>query len=234
MTSDLLSIVGLSFLAIFNPSLLAATTLMMLLPHPRKLMLGYLLGAYTTSITLGLVIAFSLHGSSFQNTSKHQFSPVEDIAVGLLVLAIAFVLHTGRDAPLRERRQHRREAKQYAGKAKPSRQERLLSKESARITFVVGALLSFPGVTYLDALGHIVKLNSGTVATVLLVVYFCAMQQILLELPLLGYVFAPDWTQIAVARFKAWIARSGRHAAVIGASAVGLLLVARGVITLLS
>ena len=59
----------------------------------------------------------------------------------------------------------------------------------------------------LDALDHIHHLNPGTVATVLLVVGFCLMQQILLELPLLGYVFAPDRTQDSVTRFKNWIAR---------------------------
>ena len=45
-------------------------------------------------------------------------------------------------------------------------------------------------------------------STVVLVVYFCVMQQILLEVPLLGYVFAPAWTQDIVARFKAWLSRS--------------------------
>ena len=47
----------------FNPTLLAAVTVMMLLPNPKKLMLGYLLGAYLTSITLGMLIVFSLHGT---------------------------------------------------------------------------------------------------------------------------------------------------------------------------
>jgi Sap, sulfolipid-1-addressing protein len=84
----------LSLLAMFNPSLLAAVTVMLLLPNPKRLMVGYLLGAYTTSITLGLVIVFSLHNSSTESTSKHKVSPVEDIVVGLLALAIAFVLRT--------------------------------------------------------------------------------------------------------------------------------------------
>ena len=68
---------------------------------------------------------------------------------------------------------------------------RLLGKGDPRITFVVGTTLSFPGVSYLDALDHIHQLNPGTVPTVVLVVGFCVMQQLLLELPLLGYVFAP-------------------------------------------
>ena len=62
---------------------------------------------------------------------------------------------------------------------------------------------------------------------------FCLMQQILLEVPLLGYVFAPDTTQDRVTRFKAWMGAKGRTAAVIGAGAIGVVLVARGVITLL-
>ena len=101
------------------------------------------------------------------------------------------------------------------------------------MTFVVGAVLSFHGVSYLDALDHMHKLNPGTVPTVLLVVGFCLMQQILLEVPLLGYVFAPDPTQHAIDNFRAWMSRKGRPAAVLGAAAIGVILVARGVITLL-
>jgi hypothetical protein len=38
-------IILLAFSAALNPTLLAATTVMLLLPRPRNLMLGYLLGA---------------------------------------------------------------------------------------------------------------------------------------------------------------------------------------------
>jgi Sap, sulfolipid-1-addressing protein len=237
MSSNLLDIFLLSLVAVANPSLLAATTVMLLLPNPKRLMFGYLLGAYMTSITLGLLIVFSLHGSSTESTSKHTVSPAEDIVVGLLAVTIAFVLGSGRDQPLQERRQQKKEAKlkakEEAGKPTESLPLRMLGKGDPRITFVVGALLSFPGVSYLDALDHIHKLGPGTVATVLLVVYFCLMQQILLELPLLGYVFAPKWTQDAVARFKDWMGRKGRTAVVIGSGVIGALLILRGVITLL-
>jgi hypothetical protein len=50
----------LSLTAALNPILVGASTVMLLLPDPRKLMLGYLLGGLTTSITLGLVIVFAL------------------------------------------------------------------------------------------------------------------------------------------------------------------------------
>jgi Sap, sulfolipid-1-addressing protein len=109
----------------------------------------------------------------------------------------------------------------------------MLGKGDPKVTFVVGAVLSFPGVSYLDALDHIHKLNPGTVPTIPLVLFFCLMQQILLEVPLLGYVFAPESTQDRVARFRAWMGRKGRPAAVIGFGVIGLVLIARGVITLL-
>ena len=218
----------------FNPTLLAAVTVMMLLPSTKKLMLGYLLGAYTTSITLGLLIVFSLSGSSAVNTARQTLSPSEDIVLGLLALLVAFVVGSGRDEPLQQRRRRRKEAKEEAGEAKQSWPERMLGRGSARVTFAVGVVLSFPGVSYLAALDHIAKLDPGTAVTVLLVLGFCAMQQMLLELPLLGYTIAPDWTQEAVQRFRAWLGRSGRRAAVIGAMVIGALLVGRGLLTLLT
>jgi hypothetical protein len=237
VTGDLINVFALSLVAMFNPSLLAALTVMLLLPHPKRLMLGYLLGAYTTSITVGLVIVFALPGSGTERTSKHRIGPIEDIVIGVLLWVIAFALWTGRVQSFRERRRQRKEAKlkarENAGKPTESLPLRMLRKADPRVTFVVGAVVSFPGVSYLDALDHIHKLNSGVVATILLVVYFCAAQQIVLELPLLGYVFAPERTRDDVARFRHWIARRGGTAAEIIATALGVWLVTRGVITLL-
>jgi Sap, sulfolipid-1-addressing protein len=236
MSNELLDIFLLSLWSMFNPSLLAAVTVMLLLPSPERLMMGYLLGAYTTSVTLGLVIVFSLPNSSATSTAKHTISPVEDIVVGLLAILIAFVLRTGRDESFqlgrREKKDAKLKARAEAHKPTESLPLRLLGKGDPKVTFVVGMVLSFPGVSYLAALHDMAKLNPGTVPTVLLVIGFCLMQQILLELPLLGYVFAPEATQDRVTRFRSWIGRKGRTAAVIGASVVGAHFVARGVLTL--
>jgi hypothetical protein len=230
---DLASIFLLSLLAMFTPTLLAAVTVMMLLPNPKRLMLGYLLGAYTTSITLGLLIVFSLNDSASVSTA-HTLGPVEDIVVGLIALLVAFVLGTGRDAPLQQRRRRRKETKEAAAEKKESLPERMLGKGSARITFVVGVLLTFPGVSYLTALDRMAKLDASTVETVLLVVGFCLIQQLLLEVPLLGYTFAPESTQDRVTRFRAWLGRNGRRGGVYFAAVIGVLLVVRGFVTSIS
>src|SRR3954468_25028755 len=210
MNGQLVDIFLLSLLAMLNPSLLAALTVMLLLPSAKRLMLGYLLGAYLTSITVGLLIVFTLHGSGAASTSKHTVSPLEDIVVGLLALTIAFGLRTGRDQPWRERRRDKKDAKleskRQLGKPTGSLPLRLLGRGNPKLTFVVGLLLSFPGVSYLLALDKMHDLDAGTAETVLLVVAFCLIQQLLLETPLLGYAFAPDRTQDTVARFRAWTA----------------------------
>ena len=59
------------------------------------------------------------------------------------------------------------------------------------------------------------KLDASSPELVLLVVVFCLIQQLLLEVPLLGYTFAPEKTQDRVARFRAWLGRNGRQAGVI-------------------
>jgi hypothetical protein len=233
--SDLGQIFFFSLLAMFNPTLLAAVTLMLLTEHPKRLMLGYLLGAYTTSITLGLAIVFALHDSDAVSTSKQTIGPVEDLVIGGLLLLVAFVLGTDRDQPLRERRERRKVAKQAKnGEKKEPLPMRLLGRGSPRIAFVVGLLLSFPGVSYLTGLSHIDKLDAAAAPTVLLVIAFCLIQQLLLEVPLVGYILKPEATQGAVDGFRDWLARNGRRAGIIVAAVLGALLIIRGIIELVS
>jgi Sap, sulfolipid-1-addressing protein len=224
-------VILLSLTASLNPTLVAATTLMLLLDRPAKLMAGYLLGAYLTSITLGLVIVFSLSDSSTTNTTENTISPAVDIALGAIALTIAFVLAGRRDQGIRERRRARKAAKPDK---EPPRWQRELSKGSARATFIVGALLTLPGASYLAGLDQIHKLHSSTAVTVLLVIGFNVVMMWLLEVPLASFLVAPKWTPQAVERTKAWVSRHARVVAIRGSAAVGALLVIKGLIGLLA
>jgi len=225
---DVFSIFLLSLLAMFNPTLLAAVTIMMLLPDPRRLITGYLLGAYLTSIGLGLAIVFSLHNDSGVESSKKTLSPLEDLVFGAILAIVGWALLTGRVAQIKEGRKRRHEAKHGPKEEKESLPERLLGRGSMRITFAVGALLSLPGASYIVALDKISKLEWPTATTALAVLIFCLIQQLLLELPLIGFWLAPDWTQRAVVRFRGWIEKNAARAAGYVALVLGLLLIIRG------
>ena len=219
----------LSLTAALNPVLVGASTVMLLMPHPKRLMLGYLLGALMTSITLGLVIVFALKGSSAVSTTENTISPGVDLALGAIMLVAAFVLGTGRDKRIAARRRARKGPKEDKGRP---RWQRELSKGSARTTFVVGALLTLPGASYLAGLDQIEKQHLGTTTTVLVVIGFNLIMLILLELPLLGFVFAPDWTPGAVERAKAFVSRNGHKAAIIVLTVLGAALAIKGIVGL--
>ena len=222
-------VILLSLTASLNPTLVAVTTLMLLLDKPAKLMAGYLLGAYMTSITLGLIIVFSLSNTSATNTTQNTISPAVDIALGAIALTIAFVLSTGRDQALRERRRARKAEKPDK---EPPRWQRELSKGSPRTTFVVGALLTLPGASYLAGLDQIHKLKYTTTVTVLLVIGFNLVMLWLLEVPLASFLVSPEWTPRAIDRAKAWVNRHAHTFGVRGSAAIGGLLVIKGVVGL--
>jgi Sap, sulfolipid-1-addressing protein len=218
-----------SLTAAVNPTLVAASTTMLLFPSAKRLMLGYLLGAYMTSITLGLLIVFWLdaEGPLF-DSSQQTLSPALDLTLGLLALIVAFVLHSGRHERLAQRRREKR-----AGKEDP-RWLRELGKGDPKISFAVGAALTLPGASYLAALHQVDVLDYGAAATVLLVVGVNVVMLALLELPLLGFLIAPEATQRRVDGIKAWFRRNGRRAAVTTLAALGCALVVKAVLGFLA
>jgi len=231
---ELFSIFLLSLLAMFNPTLLAAVTIMMLLPEPRKLIAGYLMGAYLASIGLGLAIVFSLHDTSEVESSKKTLSPLEDLVFGAILAIVGWVVLSGRASALKQHRRERKEEKRGPAEQKESLPDRLLGRGSARITFAVGAVLSLPGASYLVALNKIAKLEWPASTTALTVIVFCLIEQLLLELPLLGFWVAPEWTERAVVRFREWIAHNAARAGGRVALVLGLLLIVRGTVFLIA
>ncbi len=222
-------------LAALNPTLLAVTTVILLLDNPKRLLVGYLLGAWMTSITLGLVIVFSLEGSSFENTAQNGMSPAADFALGGILLVIAVVLATGRDKAMSERR-HERKAEKEKDKepSGPPKWQQFLDRGSARSAFVVGALLTLPGASYLTSLSKLAAQDLSTAGTVITVLVINLIMLALLELPTLSYQIAPDTTADKVDRVKAAISSHGRQLGIWGAAVIGGLLIVRGVIELVS
>ena len=64
-----------SLTAALNPTLLTATTAMLLLPNPGRLMLGYLAGALTNGILVGVAVVEWLSGSGVVSETKHTVAP---------------------------------------------------------------------------------------------------------------------------------------------------------------
>ncbi len=216
----------LSLVAAVNATLLAAVTVMLFLPEPKRLLLGFLLGGLLTSLTIGFLIVFALHDSATEASAESTISPTIEVALGVIFLIVAYVLHGGHDQRLKERRR----AKEPEAEKEPSKVEQLLGRGSARITFALGVVLTLPGVAYLAALHDLRDSGYGTVVDILVIIGFNFMLMLLLEVPLVGYYVAPQRTVREVERFQDWLARRGRHAAVVAFAVIGLFMVVRGVV----
>jgi hypothetical protein len=225
-------IVVLSLTSALNPTLLAVSTMMMLLPSPKRLMLGYWVGAMMTSITLGLVIVSSLEGSGVISTTKRTLSPAADLAIGGIALAGAWVLGSGKDEPIQRRRAARAARKKDKNK-KPPMWQRELSKGTAKTTFLLGAVLTLPGASYLAGLSRISKENYSTAGTVLVVIVFNVIMLLLLEVPILAFTIAPEKTPAAIEKAKDFVRSHGRVYGARGLAVIGLLLILKGLLQLL-
>jgi hypothetical protein len=211
------SIFLLSLVAAANASLLAAVTVMLFLPSPKRLLLGYLAGGMLVSLAIGFVIVFVVHDGSATATTRNAVSPSIDIVVGLVFLLVAYVLEAGHDQRLKGRRMQKHlDAGDEPVEKGPSKVEKLLGRGSTRVTFALGVVLTLPGVAYLAALHDLQQLDYSTVGKVLVIVGFNLMLLLLIEIPLVGYFVAPERTVVEVQRFRAWLGRRGRRMAVVG------------------
>ena len=68
----------------------------------------------------------------------------------------------------------------------------------------------------------------------LTVLGFTLVMMVILEVPLLGYTFAPHSTIRTVERFQAWVTKDARKIGTWAALILGALLLLRGVIELIS
>lgn len=203
-------IILLGFGAAFFPALLACVAILISRPRPRRLILAFYLGGLLTSVASGLVVlsVFEDGGEIAGSTASAPHGSIS-IAIGVVGLFFAWLLVSRRGRGLvdgwRARHPRRREHPPREG---PSWVERRLSKATVRIAFAVGAAINLPGPFYLLALGDLAT-GYSSAEQLLLIALFNAIMFLLLEVPLVGYVVDPDWTEGAVADVGAWLNANG-------------------------
>ena len=186
----------------------------------------FLAGGMISSVSIGLAIVFVLQGSSrFFAGSSPPVDPIVYFGAGVLTLVLAGIVR---------RRPPAHDAADDAG-AGTGRVSRLLARsDHAPIAFVAGLALNVvPGVWYLVALKDITESGYSKAEVVAVIVAFCVIQYALIEIPLLGFAFAPTRTTDLSRRFSGWLSANTRTVAVGVLVAVAIYMFIRGVISLL-
>lgn len=211
----------LAIASAFYPVLLAVVIIFLGRPHPKKLLLFFLAGAMLVSVAIGLAAVNFLNAASLGSSSRHSFGGGVYIALGITAIVVG--LHFLRTRP---------KAKPAKKDKKPSLTDRALSRDSTWLVFVLGIVLNMPGIWYLAALKNIGLGDYSEAAEVALVLVFNVIMFSFIEIPLLGYVFAPEWSHRQVSRFNDWLHRNARHLGGWIGVGLGAFLVARGMYVL--
>ncbi len=223
-------IVLLAFGAAFFPALLACVAILISRPQPRRLIFAFYLGGVTVSVAAGVAVLKGLQsgGEVVGATANHPPGGIS-IAVGVVGLLFAWLLATrqGRALTDRWRARHPRHwhRSHNSDDDGPSWVERRLDRATVRIAFVVGAAINLPGPFYLLALGDL-AVGYGSVEQLALILLFNAIMFLLLEVPLVGYLVDPTWTEEAVATCGDWLNANGLRimGALIGVFSLGFVV----------
>lgn len=219
-------IIPLALAAAVYPPLLAGIIILLARDKPVAMLAAFMAGGMLVTFVLGVLIVFVL-GDWLSNKSQNSTSPVVDIVVGVLSLAGAVVLH--QRIRERERGVVRASKKKNDG---PSRTQLMLNEGTPWAAFAAGLILNLPGIWYLDALKDIAQSNPSLATVIAEILVFMVFMFTLAELPLIGYLIAPEATQLRVANFQAWMTRYGRTVGMWAAALIGAYLTIKGVVNL--
>jgi len=231
--TSFLDLLPLALWSAFYPTLLALVVVILGRPQPRRLLVAYYLGGMTMSFAAAAVLIAAFDAGHDVGASNRSIGPGVDFAIGLLALLFFWVLLTGRDREVRERRAARKAAKQAGKPPKEDRDpwsQRILDRQSVGLTFAVSLFLNLPGGMYIVALKDIAQSNVGTGQTILWVVLYNLIQFLFAEIPLVFYLVAPDATRAKVMALNHWLGGHGRQIAMGLCVTAGAFLVIRGVV----
>jgi hypothetical protein len=218
------SLIPLALAAAVYPPLLAGIIVLLARDKPVAMLGAFLAGGVLVTFVLGLLIVLVL-GAWLSNKSQNSASPVVDIVVGVLSLVGAVVLH-------RRIRERQRGVVRASKKSKdgPSRTQRMLNEGTPWAAFAAGLIVNLPGIWYLDALKDISQANLAITTVIVEILVFIVIMFSLAELPLIGYLVAPEPTQVRVAGLQAWLSRNGRTVGMWAAALIGVYLTIKGIV----
>lgn len=203
-----------------EPFRLGMTVLMLNRPRPVQHLLAFLCGGFIMAIVVGLVVLFVLRTAMTQSTGPTL--PILQLVIGGAALLIAAIVLSG----VRLRR-----GKPAAAKT-PSKWRTRLTGESPLLAGVAGIAIALPSVDYLAVLTVILASGATATAQISALLMFNVIAFAFVEIPLAGYLFAPNRTRALMNRLNQWMSEHRRWTLSAMLVVVGCILLASGVIGL--
>lgn len=232
---------GFAFLAAISPTALAVMAVLMGSANPRQAVLAYAAGAMVMSAVMGIALLLAIRGAGLNLSRNHDPRFGLRLALGILALAAAVViLRRGqRTAAAAEGAGAGTAAGTAAGADAGAGAgtslgvvSRLVARPSAGSAFAAGAILFAPGATFIAAVQVIATASAGVPAIVLGLAIVVLVSVLIVWLPLLAFLLAPDATARRLGVVNRWLRVHGKMVAAGALTIGGVALVVNGALGL--
>jgi hypothetical protein len=208
---------GLALLASISPTALLIAATFLGSARPRVTAVLYLCGAVAMSLVMGVVILLVLRSANLSRPAEHTPRYGVRLGLGILLLAAATVIARRRGRPTE------------AARERPGLLIRLTTTPRPGTAFLVGLLVFAPGATFLAALQVIATARAGFELTVLAVIVVITINVLLVWMPLLLHIAAPEATTRYLTAFNGWLRTHGNTLLMWVMVAAGAIMIGNGI-----
>ena len=212
---------GFAVLASVSPTALLVMAVYLSSASPRTMALLYVAGAVimTVATAIALLVVIRITGLNLPRGHDPRFG----LRLGLGVLALAGAVFYSVRKP----------REPVPGKQRrPGLVSRLMARPSPRIAFVTGLLLFAPGATFIAAVQVVATSDASVPLIVLALAIVVTITAIVVWLPLIAYLAAPDATTNRLAVLNGWLRTHGREVVVYALGVAGAVLIVNGALGL--
>jgi uncharacterized protein YjeT (DUF2065 family) len=211
---------GFALLAAISPTSLIVMAVFLGAPNPRLTALSYVIGAMIMTVIMAIVVLFILRSTGLNLPRNHVARYDLRLVLGVLALASAsYVARRGRPDTKPD-------------KPRQGLMYRLVSQPSPKTAFGAGVLLFAPSTTFIAAVQVVATSQASVPLTALTLIIVVLITCLVVWLPLLFYLAAPDATTRHLKTINDAMRKHGRRIGAYALALGGVILVVNGALGL--
>jgi uncharacterized membrane protein len=216
----ILQAAGLALLASLSPTALLIAAVYLGSARPRVTGLYYLAGAVIMSIVMAVVVLLVLRSVGLNHPREHDPRYGLRLGLGILAFVAGLVVTLRRPKP--------------PDPTKPMQgmMSKLVANPGPVSAFAVGVLVFTPGVTFVAAIQVIATSRASVEAVVTAAIVVVVINVLLVWLPIVLYLLAPEATSRRLTAFNAWLRAHGPVLLAGGLVVAGAILIVNGALGL--
>ena len=208
---------GFALLAAISPTALILMAVYLGSASPRTTALMYVAGAILMTVVTGVAALIIIRATGLDEPRQHDARYGLRLGLGILAAIAAVVVAVRKRRPPPD----------------PNRPQkgivsRLIANPSPRTAFISGLLIFAPGATFIAAVQVIATAKAGVPVTALGLATVVVITVLVVWLPLVAYLAAPDATTRLLKRLNGWLRANGKILLTAGLGIAAVALIVNG------